>query len=147
LHSIVQWKVASLEPKSATVYDAGFTLNYTGTKSINVVASIKCGYWNTARICWIDLILAFFYLENCICPKIDCYSLETTRCCTLCRAKNTPTRSLLAIFINNYFVEKVEAPVVFFSVYGFLWSFVIQYKLEKSSCSLLRRVFNDEIND
>jgi hypothetical protein len=27
---------------------------------------------------------------------------------------------MLAIFINNYFVEKVEAPVVFFSVYGFL---------------------------
>jgi hypothetical protein len=49
---------------------------------------------------------------------------------------------MLAICINNYFVEKVEAPVVFFSVYGFLWSFVIQYKLEKSSCSLLRRVFN-----
>jgi hypothetical protein len=41
---------------------------------------------------------------------------------------------MLAIFINNYFVkkfvEKVEAPVVLFSVYGFLWSFVIQYQLE-----------------
>ena len=44
--------------------------NYTGTKSINVVVSIKCGYWNTARIFWIDLILFFFYFENCICPKI-----------------------------------------------------------------------------
>jgi hypothetical protein len=54
---------------------------------------------------------------------------------------------MLAIFINNYFVEKVEALVVFFSVYGFLWSFVIQYQLEKSSCSLLNRIFNDEMND
>jgi hypothetical protein len=44
--------------------------NYTGTKSINVVVSIKCGYWNTARIFWIDLILFFFHFENCICPKI-----------------------------------------------------------------------------
>jgi hypothetical protein len=25
---------------------------------------------------------------------------------------------MLAIFINNYFAEKVEAPVVLFSVYG-----------------------------
>ena len=54
---------------------------------------------------------------------------------------------MLAICIKNYFVEKGEALVVFFSVYGFLWSFVIQYKLEKSLCSLLSRVFNDEIND
>jgi hypothetical protein len=54
---------------------------------------------------------------------------------------------MLAISITNYFVEKGEAFVVFFSEYGFLWSFVIQYKLEKSSCSLLSRVFNDEIND
>jgi hypothetical protein len=30
-----------------------------GTQSINVVASIKCGYWNTERIFWIDLILVF----------------------------------------------------------------------------------------
>jgi hypothetical protein len=49
--------------------------------------------------------------------------------------------------LRNYFVEKVEAPVVLFSVYGFLWSFVIQYQLEKSSFSLLTRIFNDEIND
>ena len=35
-----------------------------------------------------------------------------------------------AICIKNYFVEKGEAPVVLFSVYGFLWSFVIQYQLE-----------------
>ena len=48
---------------------------------------------------------------------------------------------------KNYFVEKGEAPVVFFSVYGFLWSFVIQYQLEKSSFSLLTRIFNDEIYD
>jgi hypothetical protein len=48
---------------------------------------------------------------------------------------------------KKLFVEKGEAFVVFFSEYGFLWSFVIQYKLEKSSCSLLSRVFNDEIND
>jgi general stress protein CsbA len=41
--------------------------NHTGTKSINVAASIKCGYWNTARIFWIDLILCFFYPENCVC--------------------------------------------------------------------------------
>jgi hypothetical protein len=34
---------------------------------------------------------------------------------------------MLAIFINNYFAEKVGVPVVLFSVYGFLWSFVIQY--------------------
>ena len=33
--------------------------NHTGTKSIHVVASIKCGYWNTARIFWIDLILVY----------------------------------------------------------------------------------------
>ena len=58
---------------------------------------------------------------------------------------------MLAIFINIYFVkkfvEKVEAPVVFFPVYGFLWSFVIQYQLEKSSFSLLTRIFNDEMYD
>ena len=42
---------------------------------------------------------------------------------------------------------KVEAPVVFFSVNGFLWSFVIQYQLEKSSFSLLTRIFNDEMHD
>ena len=42
---------------------------------------------------------------------------------------------------------KGEALIVFFSVYGFFWSFVLQYKLEKSLCSLLSRVFNDEIND
>jgi hypothetical protein len=41
---------------------------------------------------------------------------------------------MLAIFINNYFVEKVEALVVFFSVYGFLCSLVIQYQLEKLLC-------------
>jgi hypothetical protein len=50
---------------------------------------------------------------------------------------------MLAICIKNYFVEKVEALVVFFSVYGFLCSFVIQYQLEKSLCSLLSTVFND----
>jgi hypothetical protein len=57
------------------------------------------------------------------------------------------TSKMSAICIQNYFVEKGEALIVFFSVYGFLWSFVIQYKLEKSSCSLLSRVFDDEIND
>ena len=33
--------------------------NHTVTKSIPVIASIKCGYWNTVRIFWIDLILIF----------------------------------------------------------------------------------------
>ena len=33
---------------------------------------------------------------------------------------------MLAIFINNYYVEKVEAPVVLFSQNEILWSFVIQ---------------------
>jgi hypothetical protein len=49
--------------------------------------------------------------------------------------------NMLAIFINNYFVEKVEAPVVLFSLYGFVWSFVIQNTQEKTSCSLLNRIF------
>jgi hypothetical protein len=48
---------------------------------------------------------------------------------------------------NNYFLEKVEAPVEVFSLCGFLWRFVIQYNLEKSPCSLLNRIFNDEMND
>ena len=80
--------------------------NYTGTKSINVVASIKCGYWNTARICWIDSILVFFILKIVSVQKFDCYSLETTRCCTLCRAKNTPTRS----FVSNVYISQHSLP-------------------------------------
>ena len=35
--------------------------NHTGTKSIHVIASIKCGNWNTTRIFWIDLILVLFW--------------------------------------------------------------------------------------
>ena len=48
------------------------------------------------------------------------------------------------IFINNYYLEKVEAFVV---LYGFLWRFDMQYQLQKSSCSLLNRTINDEMND
>jgi hypothetical protein len=43
----------------------------------------------------------------------DLGSNEATFHCTMTAVK------MLAIFINNYFVEKVEALVVFFSVYGF----------------------------
>jgi hypothetical protein len=50
--------------------------NHTGTKSIHVIASIKCEYWNTARIFWIDLILVF-NLKIVSVQKFDCYSLET----------------------------------------------------------------------
>jgi hypothetical protein len=42
-----------------------------------------------------------------------------------------------------YYLEKVEVLVILFSLYGFLWSFGIQYKLEKSSGSLLNKIFND----
>jgi hypothetical protein len=36
-----------------------WTKIWNKTKSIHVIASIKCGYWNTARIFCIDLILVF----------------------------------------------------------------------------------------
>jgi hypothetical protein len=54
------------------------------------------------------------YYVNRLCPSIIVFPLLTAV-------------KMLAIFINNYFVEKVEALVVFFSVYGFLWSFVIKH--------------------
>ena len=40
------------------------------------------------------------------------------------------TDKMLVIFINNSYVEQVEAPAIYLSLYGFLWSFGFQYKLE-----------------
>ena len=54
-------------------------------------------------------------------------------------------QKILAVFQYPHLIEAITR--IYFLPYGFLWSFVIQYKLEKSSCSLLSRVFNDEIND
>jgi hypothetical protein len=45
--------------------------NHTATKSIHVVASIQCGYWDTLKTFWIILIL-----EKFICPKNDLNSLQ-----------------------------------------------------------------------
>ena len=54
---------------------------------------------------------------------------------------------MIDIFINNYFLQKEYPPVVSFPLYGFLESFGIQYKREKTSCSLLNRIFNDDMHD
>ena len=54
---------------------------------------------------------------------------------------------MLVIFINNSDVEQVEAPAIYLSLYGFLWSFGFQYKLGKSQYSSLNRIFINDIND
>jgi hypothetical protein len=46
LHSIVQWKVASLEPKSATVYDAGVIWYFEQLSIAQCYATLT--YWNTS---------------------------------------------------------------------------------------------------
>ena len=53
----------------------------------------------------------------------------------------------LIIFIYSCFVEQVEDPAIYFSQYGFLWSFGILHKVDKVSYSSLSRICIDDMNE
>jgi hypothetical protein len=50
---------------------------------------------------------------------------------------------LLIIVIDSSFVEQVEEPVIYLSLY-YTDSCILQYKIDKSSYSSLNRIFIDE---
>jgi hypothetical protein len=58
-----------------------------------------------------------------------------------------PLWYLQTFLIDRFFVEQVEEPTIYLSLYGFLWSFGIQYKAGKSSYSSLIGKFIEDMND
>ena len=54
---------------------------------------------------------------------------------------------MLIIFVDSSFVEQVEDPPIYFSQYGFLWSFGILHKVDKVSYSSLNRIYIDDMNE
>ena len=54
---------------------------------------------------------------------------------------------MLIIFIYSCFVEQVEDPAIYFSQYGFVWSFGILHEVDKVSYSSLSRICIDDMNE